>query len=282
MPFKDILVYLPAYPDTISLGLVDHTVAMCTQLGGKASAVALHVNIPVESNRLAEILLHLEDLAHNEEQRSLETARTMLARFEAQASAVGLQGKGLVFRSEWFAAPDRVAEIARTHDLCIVPYGEGAVAQRSLAEAVIFGSGRPVVVLPAGGGRPSAPDLRKVVIAWDGSRPAARAVADALPILTSAAEVRVLTVLNEKASATADIAAGLIRHLSEHGISALAETRPAAGDRIGKTLEAYLADHEAGLLVMGAYGHSRMREFILGGATESMLAAPPIPVLFSH
>lgn len=282
MPFKDILAYLPTYPDTLSLGLVDRTVALCAQLGGKASAVALHVNIPVESNHLAEILLHLKGLARDEEQRSLETARTILARFEAQASAAGLQGKGLVFRSEWFAAPDRVAEIARTHDLCIVPYGDGAVAQRSLAEAVIFGSGRPVVVVPAGGGGPGAPDLRKVVIAWDGGRPAARAVADALPILTSAAEVRVLTVLNEKASATADIAAGLIRHLSEHGISALAETRPAAGDPIGKALEVYLADHEAGLLVMGAYGHSRMREFILGGATESLLAAPQIPILFSH
>src|SRR4029079_17019733 len=106
--------------------------------------------------------------------------------------------------------------------------------------------------------------------------------ADALPILAGAAEVRVLTILNEKASATAGVADDLVHHLARHRIPAQVDAVDADGDPIGAVLERYLAETRPDLLVMGAFGHSRTREFILGGATRGVLHAPKVSVLLSH
>ena len=150
-----------------------------------------------------------------------------------------------------------------------------------MLSSIIFGSGRPVLILPR---RDSHREfaLKTVVIAWDGSRPAARAVADALPILERAKEVRVLTVLNEKELSGESPAAELAGYLERRGIVARPDCIDAAGRRIGEILNSYLTSNQADLLVMGAYGHSRLREFILGGATRSMLLKSPLPVLLSH
>src|SRR5690606_35811509 len=133
---------------------------------------------------------------------------------------------------------------------------------------VVFGSGRPTLVFrPAGAPLPEQ-GLGTVVLAWDGSRSAARVMADALPLLAKAREVRVLTVVNEKPEARSGLGADVVRHLQAHGVTALAEEVDAARQSIGKVLEVYASQHGADLLVMGAYGRSRVREFILGGATE--------------
>ncbi len=152
---------------------------------------------------------------------------------------------------------------------------------RWYAESIVFGSGRPVLLLPQ---RRSIREfaLATIVIAWDGSRPAARAVADSLPVLERAKTVRVLTVLNEKELSSELPAAELSKYLERHGIDAKPDCVDAAGRPIGEILNSYLTSNQADLLVMGAYGHSRLREFILGGATLSMLLKPPLPVLLSH
>ncbi len=121
-----------------------------------------------------------------------------------------------------------------------------------------------------------------VVIAWDGSRPAARAVADALPILERAKKVRVLTVWNEKELSSESPGSELSKYLERRGIEATPDCIDAAGRRIGEILSSYVTANQADLLVMGAYGHSRLRDFILGGATREMLANPPMPILLSH
>ena len=121
-----------------------------------------------------------------------------------------------------------------------------------------------------------------MVVAWDFSRPAARAVADALPILEKAKQVRVVTVTNEKIIDTKRSGEELAKYLSRHGVQVVLDNVDAAGQRIGNVLEAYAASRNADLIVMGAYGHSRVRDFILGGATKSMLSRPPIPIFLSH
>jgi nucleotide-binding universal stress UspA family protein len=175
-----------------------------------------------------------------------------------------------------------VTEHARLHDLAIIPIGEQAPLQHYVAECVVFGSGRPTIVVPEEPkrGRPSSFDM--VGIAWDFSRPAARAVADALPILSRAKSVRVVTVTQEKTIHTRRSSAELAKHLACHGIKVVLEEEDAAGRTIGEALENYATAHDLDLLVMGAYGHSRMRDFILGGATKTIVAAPPLPVLLSH
>jgi nucleotide-binding universal stress UspA family protein len=119
-------------------------------------------------------------------------------------------------------------------------------------------------------------------VAWDFSRPAARAVADALPLLQRAKAVRVVTVAEDKPIETRRAAPELAKHLALHGIKAELDSEHAAGRSVGQVLADYATGRKLDLLVMGAYGHSRMREFILGGATKSILTDPPTPVLLSH
>ena len=152
---------------------------------------------------------------------------------------------------------------------------------RWFAESIVFGSGRPLVILPPRG-RTREFALGTVVIAWDGSRPAARAVADAPPMLERAKEVRILTVVNEKELGSESPAAELSRYLERRGIAAKSDCVDAAGRQISEVFKSYLTSNQTDLLVMGAYGHSRVREFILGGATLSMLSKPPVPILLSH
>jgi len=107
-------------------------------------------------------------------------------------------------------------------------------------------------------------------------------VADALPLLKRAAIVRVLVVTDEKPTTSAGAARDLIRHLERHGVTAILDEQSAAGQPIGEELRAFVAAQGVELLIMGGFGHSRMREFVLGGATAAMLEAPPCPVLMSH
>ena len=107
-------------------------------------------------------------------------------------------------------------------------------------------------------------------------------MADALPILKQAGQVRVLMVVNDKPEAIPNQGAEALRHLGMHGITAHLDEVDAAGEPIGTVFDRYLADLAPDLLVMGAYGHSRAREFLLGGATEHTLKDPVCPVFLSH
>ena len=103
-----------------------------------------------------------------------------------------------------------------------------------------------------------------------------------MSILQRAKKVRVVTVKNEKRIETRRSGPELARHLAAHGVEVILDEEDAAGRSIGNVLEAYAAAYSLDILVMGAYGHSRMRDFILGGATRSMLADPPLPIFLSH
>jgi len=168
------------------------------------------------------------------------------------------------------------------HDVTMIPVGEEVGLQQYVAECVIFGSGRPTIVLPEAPKRSDPLSLDVIGVAWDFSRPAARAIADAMPILERAKTVRVVTITQEKRIDAKRSGAELIRHLAFHGIEIVVEEEEAAGRSIGQALEDYATAHDLDLLVMGAYGHSRLRDFVLGGATKTVIAHPPLPVLLSH
>ncbi len=148
------------------------------------------------------------------------------------------------------------------------------------AETIIFQSGHPAIVLPAELANPIALDT--VIIAWDKGRASARAIADAMPILEKAKQVRIVTVTGEKPIASSQTSAELAQHLALHGINSVVDEVDAAGRAIGNVFRDQVTTHRANLLVMGAYGHSRFREFILGGATKSMLTRPPTTLFLSH
>lgn len=282
MPYQDILLPLQTYPDPTPSEAVAQAVALCAQLGTAVAAVAPHVQIPLHSNGLADFLVGLTSMAREEEQRSHDHAMAGLSQVRSAAAAAGLTATEFTVRTSLYETADRIAALARTRDLTVIPLRGPTGPERQLAEAVIFGSGRPAVVFQPAATPSAVKPLDLVAVAWDGGRAAARAVADALPILTAARRVRVVALLNEKASVSAGGAEDLVRHLKVHGIVAEPHDVDVAGEGVGKTLARYADVERVGMYVMGAFGHSRMREFVLGGATQSMLDAPPVPVLLSH
>ena len=154
-----------------------------------------------------------------------------------------------------------------------------ARSSRTPPENVMLLAGRPALVVPYAGAFEQVGN--RVLIGWDASREAARAVNDALPLLQAADMVTVMTVDSELDGARipgADIAV----HLARHGVAAQVENTVSAGVGIGDVLLSRASDLDADLLVMGAYAHSRLREMIVGGATRTVLASMTVPVLMSH
>ncbi|MDP1619119.1 universal stress protein [Phenylobacterium sp.] len=282
MAFKDVLLHLETYPDPTTDWAADQAVALCAALGDQVTAVAAHATIAVKTNRLADFALNFGELARSEEARSRAAADHLLDRFEASATAAGVYGGRVGPAAEMFEVPDLIARMARTRDVCVVPYARDPGPQQGMAEALIFSSGRPVVIFRPREGAAPMTEIGTALIAWDGGRSAAAALAAALPALQAARKVVVLTILNEKPQATPAVAEDVLRHLARHGIAAEAQTFDSAGATIGSVLEHVVERVGADLLVMGAFGHSRAREFVLGGATRSMLEAPPTAVLLAH
>jgi nucleotide-binding universal stress UspA family protein len=123
--------------------------------------------------------------------------------------------------------------------------------------------------------------LERVVVCWDGSRNAARAIADAMPLLHRAKAVDVLIVASEAGKSTDVPGADIGQHLARHGLKVDVK-RITADIAVADAILSHAADSGADLLVMGGYGHSRLREFILGGATRHILQTMTVPVLMSH
>jgi nucleotide-binding universal stress UspA family protein len=279
---RDILFHFDSYPDPTSDEAIDQAVKFAAALGAEITALVVQVDIRPPNNRLAERLINLSGVCAEEKAKSLANCKAAIAVFSEKLETANVKGRAMLTQAEPALMGDHVSLHARTRDLCLVPVMDRLDGQRSVAEAVLFGSGRPVLLY-----RPGIADLPKgelgaVVLAWDGSRCAARAMADALPILQKARQVRVLTVVKEKPEATAGLGADVIRHLSLHGINAVADEVDIAGRKIGQVMSDFVKAHQGDLLVMGGYGRSKMREFILGGATQHMLHEPVVAIMLSH
>jgi nucleotide-binding universal stress UspA family protein len=282
MALNDILLHIDSYPEAAPDAAIDQAVDFAAAIGGTLSALAVSVDIPLNSNRVADYLIHLSDMVADEEAKSLAACRASLEHFKARARAAEVLGQALLERADLYLLSDQVARRAMTRDLCIVPLAGPYDGQMEVVEAALFNSGRPVLVFRAGEANLSPRQPGTVVVAWDASRCAARAMADALPILRLAQDVRILTILDETPSAAAGAGADALRHLKAHGIAAKVDEVAAAGRRIGEVLDTYLAKVRPDLLVMGGYGHTRLREIILGGATEHALYHLKSPVFISH
>lgn len=283
MPLRDILLHIDSYPEPTPPEAIDQAVRFAAAAGSDLTALAVQVDLQAPGNWLADHLIDLKGMCDAEEAKSSAACRAAIKTVAEKLAAHGVAGDSQLTKADYYRVGDHVARHARTRDLCLVPMASRIDGQRSVAEDVVFGSGRPVLLYRAGAADLLGHGLSTVVIAWDGSRSAARALADVLPLLPKARQVRVLTVVNEKPAAKAGLGADVVRHLTAHGIDeAVADDVDAAGRKIGQVLADYVETHRSDLLVMGAYGRSRMREFILGGATEFMLHDPRVPLWLSH
>jgi len=207
-----------------------------------------------------------------------ETAALLRAEFEQRAGRAGVS-------HEWRMGEERrhalLVTQARYADFVVVgqsPRGHVESGRgHNLAEEVVMASGSPTIVVPYTGRFNEAID--RVVIAWNGSRESSRAVRDALPILRAVDEVIVFGVDPDSDHLPgADIAS----HLARHGVRTEVKHTVTGDIAVGDAILNAVADHAADLLVMGAYGHTRLREFVLGGATRHILRHMTAPTLLTH
>ncbi|WP_188311867.1 universal stress protein [Salinarimonas soli] len=280
MAFKDLLLSLTSYPDPSAPAAIAAGVGYAALLEARITAVTFEIEIPMPMGFYADRLVDLSGLIATERQKSATQARELVAAFEAEAAARGLAHEARVAPANTVQTPALIRDHARLSDLAILPLGPTPDFRNIVAETVIFEAGRPVLVVPEAAGR--APALDHVVLAWDFGRPAARALADALPLLRRAGRVEVVAVETGGPAASSRTGDDLLRHIAHHGVAGTFTTIPMGDRTVAEALSGHALAAGADLLVMGAYGHSRLRDFMLGGATKAMLAAPPLPLFLSH
>jgi nucleotide-binding universal stress UspA family protein len=219
-----------------------------------------------------------------DEQRveSRTAADTAIAYFEEATRRAALSAEHRVLAATLAGAADAFGRIARRFDIAVVGQAEPAAstAQDVLIEGGLFESGRPVIVVPYIQREPLK--LDRVLVCWDGSRTAARAVGDALPLLARAKAIEVVIVADARRSSDDIAGTDLAQHLTRHGLAVEIERLVATDLDVANTILSHAADTTADFMVMGGYGHSRLREFILGGATRGILQSMTLPTLMSH
>jgi len=178
-----------------------------------------------------------------------------------------------------------VATEARWADVFVTsrPYeDDGDTQWRRLFEAVLFESGRAILVVPPGRRPPEA--LRRVLLCWRDTRESARAVAESLPILVQATRTMILVVDPDPAldGARSEPAADIAKHLDRCGAKVEVTVAASQGHEVSQVILDHAARMSADLIVMGGYGHSRAREWLIGGVTRDMLTASPLPILIAH
>ena len=219
-----------------------------------------------------------QEMLRRYEEATHETAGKLRTEFERRAGSAGLSHE---WRMEEERAPPILATQARYADFVVVSqamHGSSASGRSyDLAEEVVVASGSPTIVVPYAGTFDKA--VGKVVIAWNGSRESSRAVRDAMPILRAADEVTVFSVNPDHDHLPGAEIAG---HLARHGVKTDVSHTIAGDIEVGDAILNAVSDHSADLLVMGAYGHTRFREFVFGGATRHILRHMTAPTLLAH
>jgi nucleotide-binding universal stress UspA family protein len=208
-------------------------------------------------------------------------AERAVGAFESRARLAGVTYQSRILTEYMPETAAMFGAMARHHDLSVVAQSEpGDEGIESLTiQSALFDSGRPVLVVPYI--QKEGIKLDRVMVCWDGSRSAARAVADALPLLRRAGQVDVVTV--ERKERRNDLrGAQIAEHLARHKVKVDLKSVVAPDSETASVILSQAADTDADLIVMGGYGHSRLREFVLGGATRDMLGAMTAPVLMAH
>jgi nucleotide-binding universal stress UspA family protein len=222
------------------------------------------------------------ELIESQRAENDKAAKGAATKFEEAMHLAGISGESLILDAPVDAAPGTLASIARRFDLSIVAQPEPNEPQlgKLFIEAALFESGRPILVVPYI--QTAGLKLDRVLVCWDGSRSAARAVGDAMPFLIQAKATEIVMVSGEPAKSDELPGADIAHHLARHGVKLQVERIVSTGVDIANTILSHAADVSADLIVMGGYGHSRMREFLLGGVTRGILASMTVPTLMSH
>jgi len=275
--FKDVIVNLSAGKSGKMVG--DYAISVASRLEAHITGIAIAFVPNIQRAGTAYLSVEkIEALQRDNE----AAAETIVEWFAAATASAGISAEKRILRANMSDAADQFGRIARRFDLAIVGQVEpdGSPVQAMVCESTLFESGRPMIIVPY---IQTAPlKLDRIMVCWDGSRPAARAIADAMPLLKRAGTIEVVSVTSERGKQDEIEGADIGHHLARHGLK-VEVTRITRGELdVEDVLLSHAADSDADFMVMGGYGHSRLREFVLGGVTRSMLRTMTVPTLMSH
>jgi nucleotide-binding universal stress UspA family protein len=244
-----------------------------------ATVAAPFVAVPALAYSGYAVATQMLMIVEKENDARREEAGKRAAAIRTEAAKIGVSAEVEVLSAVYDPPTSHFQQMARMSDVCVTSAPAGSPMQREVVVDLLFGAGAPVLLVPTGW--ENRDRAIRAVVAWDGGRAAARAVRDALPLLAEAETVEIVSVLGDKDVAE-NAAAGLARHLARHCKAVSARVLPMVEGDVAATLSKHVRLRDADLLIMGAYGHSRLREFLLGGATRDTLAKVETPTLMSH
>ncbi len=274
------LAYMPlaTHPGVVPDEAVAKAVAFAIAMKCELHAMTFSVSIAHDYSPIAGLLLHVPEMIRDAE----ETSRAHCRRL--QEMVLGQAGASIeVECSSREVAPGYVGDVAaiqaRYFDLALIPWAKDSPVMQELAQAMVFGAGRPTILVPASG---EVAPISHVAVAWDGSRVAARALADATSLMTQGTRISVIAIDDDKTLERHDGADALALSLAKRDLRVEVLKLALDGRPIAELLQQTAIDAGANLLVMGGFGHSRIRSFILGSATRGIFSDLRMPVLLSH
>ncbi len=275
MDIKDISVIVDQRGNRPALAVA---IALTKQLGGHLTGLTIVYDPVVPGYAVAPVPVDFMMSARTE---AVKMAKTAEDACRAAADAAGIASEMRSVELVSAGGLDEVVHELRLSDLVVVAEDDEdrpEPLRAQLIEAVLFHAGAPLLIVPRHPTETPS-DLSRVIIAWDGTITASRAVRSALPFLSAAQSVEIVIVDDGKELPTGHRLTG---YLARHGITAATVTLANPHKDVAAALRQHAADTGAGLIVMGAYGHSRLLEWILGGATRGMLRKQTIPILMAH
>lgn len=274
---KDIIVSLQSGEDGGPAG--DYAISLASAFEAHIAGVAFVYAAIIPVSAVGYIPREVIDVQLRENEAA---AKAAIGRFNAAVARTGVSAEPLLLDGDVADASRRFSRIARYFDVAVVgqPKPEASHVEAMIGESTLFEAGRPVIMVPYVQRAPVR--LEKVMVCWDGGGSAARAVGDAMPLLKRARKVEIVIIAHERGKPTEIEGVDLGRHLARHGLNVAVERIPGGDINVGEALLSRAADSGADLMVMGGYGHSRLREFVLGGVTRSILHSMTVPVLMSH
>jgi nucleotide-binding universal stress UspA family protein len=279
-PVPHRVAYLPlnTYPETAPDPAVLAAVNFAMALGCGLHVSTFALDVPKTGSAVSGYLINVEGMVRVAEERS----KAECARLQALIKGAFGEERDLSLCSHTAmmgAALDAASTEARVFDLVILPWAAESLSTQDLAQSVVFGAGVPVILVPA---RTVPRSIDHIAVAWDGSRVAARALCDALPLLSTGGRISVVTVQGEKSLGNSGLAQNLAASLERRGYATRAIDISLDGRSIANALQDAAIAEGAQLLAMGGFGHSRLRDFILGGATKGVFSDLRLAALLSH
>jgi nucleotide-binding universal stress UspA family protein len=275
---KDLVVNLTGgHPQDFA---ADYAISLATAFSAHVAGVGFIYEPVIPGTVLGGVPTDLIEVQREENSKA---AKAAISRFDAAAKAAGVSAETRMLDASIAGAADLFGRIARRFDIAVVGQAqrEQGASEELLIEGALFGSGRPVVVVPYI--QKEHAKLERMLVCWDGSRPAARAIADALPFLKRAKAIEIVVVSGERDKSGEITGTNMRRHLARHGVNVeIKHITAGGGVDVPNAILSHAADSGTEFMVLGGYGHSRLREFILGGVTRSILGSMTVPVLMSH